>query len=135
MSRLRVGVLFLLPTLVWACTQAETSNKAGSSNTLDENGDHVADDLGTAHLIPGFGKNAEYVSGTPENPTDSLCVDGTDEGGNLAGDGEKAPFYVFDPNLQNNVAGPFKTRRGASRVCTRLDNERRAKLAAKEVQS
>lgn len=46
-----------------------------------------------------------------ENRFDSpLVTDGTDSSGFLAGDGELAPFYVFDPIKQSNVAGPFKTR-------------------------
>jgi hypothetical protein len=41
---------------------------------------------------------------------DHLVVDGTDDGGNFAGDGEHAPFVVFDVDLQRNIAGPFDTR-------------------------
>jgi len=43
-------------------------------------------------------------------PQCNLVVDGTDDGGNLAGDGEKYPFVVFDIDAQENIAGPFKTR-------------------------
>lgn len=42
-------------------------------------------------------------------PTD-LVVDGTDQHGNFAGDGENAPFVVFDVDRQANIAGPFGTR-------------------------
>lgn len=40
----------------------------------------------------------------------SLVVDGTDPCGNFAGDGENAPFVVFDVDRQENIAGPFETR-------------------------
>lgn len=43
-------------------------------------------------------------------PQCNLVVDGTDDGGNFAGDGEKYPFVVFDIDAQENIAGPFKTR-------------------------
>lgn len=41
---------------------------------------------------------------------DRFCVDGTTEDGTLQGDGERAPFFVFSPPLQRNVAGPYPTR-------------------------
>jgi hypothetical protein len=40
----------------------------------------------------------------------NLVVDGTDEMGHFAGDGETYPFVVFDIDAQKNIAGPFKTR-------------------------
>lgn len=43
---------------------------------------------------------------TPKN----LVVDGTGPCGNFAGDGENAPFVVFDVDRQENIAGPFDTR-------------------------
>lgn len=39
-----------------------------------------------------------------------LCVDGTDEYGNFAGDAQNAPFVVFDIDRQENIDGPYKTR-------------------------
>lgn len=40
----------------------------------------------------------------------NLVVDGTDHSGNFAGDGDSAPFVVFDVERQKNIAGPFDTR-------------------------
>lgn len=40
----------------------------------------------------------------------NLVVDGLDEAGNFAGDGERAPFVIFDVNRQENIAGPFAAR-------------------------
>lgn len=40
----------------------------------------------------------------------NLVVDGTDHSGNFAGDGDSAPFVVFDVERQENIAGPFDTR-------------------------
>lgn len=39
-----------------------------------------------------------------------LVVDGLDEAGCFAGDGERAPFVVFDVDAQGNIAGPFASR-------------------------
>ena len=42
-----------------------------------------------------------------------VFVDGheyDDPDSDLAGDGQFAPFYVFDADLQRNVAGPFDSR-------------------------
>ncbi len=50
---------------------------------------------------------------------DPICVDGetqADGNGTLQGDGQFPPFYVFDPNKQANVAGPFKTRKAGNRA-------------------
>ena len=40
----------------------------------------------------------------------ALVVDGLGEDGNFAGDGERAPFVVFDVERQKNIAGPFASR-------------------------
>jgi hypothetical protein len=56
-----------------------------------------------------------------------LCVDGhvtTDSDSPLQGDGQFPPFWVFDPDKQDNVAGPFDTREKA--------NEEGRKLAAEQ---
>ena len=52
------------------------------------------------------GNAAEYTSAT-------LVVDGLDEQGNFAGDGQRAPFVVFDADSQANIAGPFLARNQA----------------------
>lgn len=44
----------------------------------------------------------------------NLVVDGLDEAACFAGDGERAPFVVFDVNRQTNIAGPFASRDLAS---------------------
>lgn len=46
----------------------------------------------------------------------SLVVDGTDTCGNFAGDGEYAPFVVFDVDRQENIAGPFGTRQDGEKA-------------------
>ena len=46
----------------------------------------------------------------PINAHRRLCVDGTHPDGTLQGDGEDAPFYVFDIAAQDWPAGPFDTR-------------------------
>lgn len=43
----------------------------------------------------------------------NLVVDGVDAAGLFAGDGERAPFVVFDVEKQENIAGPFATRDAA----------------------
>lgn len=56
-----------------------------------------------------------------DNRFDSpLVTDGTDSNGDLAGDGKLAPFYVFDPIKQDNVAGPFETRAEADAVRAKM---------------
>lgn len=59
-----------------------------------------------------------------------LCVDGTDDHGAQAGDGESAPFFVFNIDRQENVAGPFDTRSEAGRA---LQLQQMLVLAAKAV--
>lgn len=46
-------------------------------------------------------------------PTANLEVDGLDEEGSFAGDGQRAPFVVFDVDRQKNIAGPFIAREQA----------------------
>ncbi|KVV40959.1 hypothetical protein WT27_13635 [Burkholderia territorii] len=77
-------------------------------------------DLG--HAIATRAIRALVAAGSPDiarwslvvpavNPSArNLVVDGTDECGNFAGDGERAPFVVFDVDRQANIAGPFDTR-------------------------
>jgi hypothetical protein len=51
-----------------------------------------------------------------------LHVDGTHEkDGTLQGDGTLAPFWIFDDNKQENIAGPFDTRVEAEAEMTDLD--------------
>lgn len=50
------------------------------------------------------------------NAQRSLVVDGTDQHGNFAGDGENAPFVVFDVERQENIAGPFGTRQDGEKA-------------------
>lgn len=40
----------------------------------------------------------------------NLYVDGISSDGTFQGDGDRAPFVVFDADLQYNIAGPFDTR-------------------------
>jgi hypothetical protein len=40
----------------------------------------------------------------------NLVVDGIGEDGNFAGDGENAPFVIFDVEQQQNIAGPYDSR-------------------------
>lgn len=47
---------------------------------------------------------------------ESLVIDGTDETGAWSGASRKAPYCIFDPNKQDIVAGPFKTRRAAQKM-------------------
>lgn len=42
--------------------------------------------------------------------TEFLVVDGVDEAGCLAGDGNRAPFVVFSVDRQRSIAGPFASR-------------------------
>lgn len=42
-----------------------------------------------------------------------LVVDGTDQYGHFAGDGDQPPFAVFDVALQDNIAGPYTSREAA----------------------
>ncbi|WP_420213370.1 hypothetical protein ACN8ZM_39815 (plasmid) [Burkholderia aenigmatica] len=51
-------------------------------------------------------------------PELNLVVDGTDETGNFEGDGNNAPFVVFDIDRQENVAGPFGTREAGEEART-----------------
>ncbi|WP_425953219.1 LPD11 domain-containing protein [Ralstonia pseudosolanacearum] len=53
-------------------------------------------------------------------PQRNLVVDGLDESGNFAGDGEKAPFVVFDADDQQNIAGPFVTRAEGEKARTEI---------------
>lgn len=49
-------------------------------------------------------------------------IDGTMPDDTLQPDDEAvAPFFVFDPNLQKNVAGPFGTRSEAQMVADRVN--------------
>lgn len=43
-----------------------------------------------------------------------LCVDGTAEDGTYQGDGESAPFVVFDIEAQCNLPGEYDTREAAN---------------------
>jgi hypothetical protein len=62
-----------------------------------------------------------------------LAVDGTDEFGNYAGDGKNAPFVVFDINRQENIAGPFSTRRKADAARTDILNGAKPRLDVQEL--
>ena len=62
---------------------------------------------------------AAYMAHDPDLADDDdgfLVVDGHDDAGNLAGDGQIAPFYVFSPAKQDNVAGPFDSREEAAQA-------------------
>ncbi|WP_139223001.1 hypothetical protein [Paracidovorax wautersii] len=61
---------------------------------------------GSAQLV--LGDRADELLGrlVPTN----LVVDGLDEAACFAGDGERAPFVVFDVDRQENIAGPFASR-------------------------
>ena len=45
-----------------------------------------------------------------KNRERNLVVDGMDEYGAFAGDGNEAPFVIFDVEQQQNIAGPFESR-------------------------
>lgn len=53
---------------------------------------------------------SQVAAVNPTVPGRMLVVDGINEEGNFAGDGELAPFVVFDAGQQVNIAGPFTTR-------------------------
>jgi len=61
----------------------------------------------------------EHINSTAETML-QLIVDGTAEDGTFQGDGESAPFAVFSPELQRNVAGPFATRAQAQATADAL---------------
>lgn len=68
------------------------------------------------------------LSSAPE-----LCVDGhesDDPDSPLAGDGEFAPFYVFDIDAQDNRPGSYPTRAEAQAACDALLAERVPDLTA-----
>ncbi len=46
----------------------------------------------------------------------TIHIDGIDGYGCHAGDAEKGPFYLFDDEKQEDVAGPFATRDEAIRA-------------------
>lgn len=48
-----------------------------------------------------------------QSVTRILVVDGLDECLCFAEDAERAPFVIFDVDLQSNIAGPFSTREQA----------------------
>ncbi len=53
------------------------------------------------------------------DPAERFCVDGheyDDPDSALAGDGEHAPFYVFDIDQQAYVTGPLPTKEAAERL-------------------
>jgi len=64
------------------------------------------------------------ATGTPTgNPNPKYVVDGheyDDPDAPLAADGEFAPFFVFDTDLQHNIAGPFETRDEAQALADSL---------------
>jgi len=62
-------------------------------------------------------RDPELESSNQRNVVDRhLAVDGTDECGLFAGDGEQPPFVVFDIDAQENIAGPFVTRNDGERA-------------------
>lgn len=53
------------------------------------------------------------------------CVDGyesEDVDSTLQGDGQFAPFWVFDITGQRNIAGPFTTRKEAEAIALKLNS-------------
>jgi hypothetical protein len=79
MSRLRLGALLLLPSLVYACSQKDSQNDSQPSTTIDANGDLVADDLGTAYDPNGDGV-IDWVDVNGDGTLDGPGVDTNGDG-------------------------------------------------------
>ena len=78
-STSRFAVLLLLPSLVLACSEKETQGDADHVGTLDANGDHVADDLGTAYDPNGDGA-IDWVDINGDGTLDGPGVDRDGDG-------------------------------------------------------
>ncbi|WP_087865916.1 hypothetical protein [Comamonas thiooxydans] len=87
---------------------------------VDERINGDLDDQNSCFFVPDRKTGGWTLDGvpaevaTPPRAFRELVVDGLDDQGCFAGDGQTAPFVVFDADAQKNIAGPFITREQAA---------------------